>query len=426
MTLLELMIVMLLMAILSGLSMIGVDLGIRTVKRATVQRRLDRISLALEKYKQTIGEYPPDFSDHLAVMRHVKKRWPRSNYAVTYDGYNKFCDDIAAYFQDNPNVITEHTPWLFYIPSNQDYAKGVSSNVSLRQSRAAHVAPLIFWLGGLPDVTGTPSGFSLDPTDPILGDRQLCEEPFYVFDPRAILLWDNKQRQTTNYPWTTPVDMPKGRRRTLTFTISKWDGSKIVAGDEVSGVVPMLTVFGKPLVYFTATDQKNGVGAYAHPMALDREFGANLTNVASAGDLPGKYCSYWSHQYQGNLSGTKRRVSLYGVALPYAKGWKATPEGGSTPDWYEPNRYQLIYTGDDGLFGDWDLMMSSEAGSSGNPYQIRIRDASNGKNGIDAAFRAAYSASDIRCTQPPANLSKRDDDNVVNFTHGGTISSEYE
>ena len=113
MTLVEILVVMTLMAVLSGLSMIGVDLTIRTVKRATIQRHVDRISLALEKYREAIGEYPPDFSDHLAVMRHVKKRWPRSKYDVSCDGFTRFCDDIALYFEYNPNEVTANLPWLF-------------------------------------------------------------------------------------------------------------------------------------------------------------------------------------------------------------------------------------------------------------------------------------------------------------------------
>ena len=278
---------------------------------------------------------------------------------------------------------------------------------SFYQSPGAHVSPLIFWLGGLPNVSGTPAGFSLDPTNPILGDRTLCEAPYYAFNVLSIDTYDKKRKKT----------------RTVNYATYKTPN---LASKNVIGVVPVLKVFDKPLAYFTATDRKDGLGAYEHPMALRRELSTDADVLAQTPRIP-KYYSYLSSEYAGTSSADekKRRPVVFGSASPYAKGWITVGEE-TLPEWYEPERYQMIYTGEDGLFGDWDIVRSSMAGKT-HPHEIRVRDVSStGKYGQNATFCAGATAIGVRCTRLKENLSERDDDNIVNFTRGGTLSSEYD
>ena len=51
---------------------------------------MSQLSMALDEYKNRYGEYPPDLNDEAAVVRHLKRRWPR--YRATYA---QFLDEIA-------------------------------------------------------------------------------------------------------------------------------------------------------------------------------------------------------------------------------------------------------------------------------------------------------------------------------------------
>ena len=95
-TLVELMIVVVIIAILAGLTTVGTRIAIRKSKEATVTLALEQLSMAIEKYKNDIGEYPPDFTDLNAVTRHVRKRWPRCDYA---DNFVNEANNLLGYFE---------------------------------------------------------------------------------------------------------------------------------------------------------------------------------------------------------------------------------------------------------------------------------------------------------------------------------------
>ena len=170
-TLVELMIVIVIISILAGLTTIGTRIAIHNSKDATVSLTLEQLAMAIEKYKNDIGEYPPDFTDQDAVVRHVRKRWPRCNYADTF-------------FQTAENKLG----WTF-----------------------GPASALVFWLGGLPDNTGKPGGFFLSPTDPLRTNPETSpqrEEPRYNFPDGTIF---EKEYITNRSPeeWVTgPVFQP--------------------------------------------------------------------------------------------------------------------------------------------------------------------------------------------------------------------------
>lgn len=143
-TMVELLVVIMIIALVSGL-LIGTYTGVRTLFRGvTVQQRLNQISQALEMYKQKHGEYPPDGSRLEEIRRHILKRWP--------------------------NVLRDKS----------SYGGNTKLQVYINMvPRDPHKA-LLFWLCGPPRGTGGAVGFSTDANDPF-GLTQ--NGSYFVFDP---------------------------------------------------------------------------------------------------------------------------------------------------------------------------------------------------------------------------------------------------
>ena len=301
-TLVELMIVIVILALLAGMIILGTRVAIKASKESAIRLQIEQLSMALDKYKNEIGEYPPDFTDPIAVMRHVKKRWPRSPYGTSYADWLTFCEQVRTVTKGNWDLSR-------YGGNGPTYA-------------------LVFWLGGLPDETGKPSGFFLSPTDPLGIEPTTVdqrEEPRFDFAPDTIV--------TKAY---APAFVPK-------------------KGD-------------MPIVYFLA----NGDDENAYCYQFIDEDGENVvqTNI---------YYPKIAFLYE--YSPTEVRI-----AVPYAK----TIDDQDKTVWYEPNRFQLIHPGQDGIFTGW------------NPDReiIRVVDIKQG-------------------------MTDEDDDNIVNFAEGATLDSEY-
>ncbi|MDO5554122.1 MAG: prepilin-type N-terminal cleavage/methylation domain-containing protein [Planctomycetia bacterium] len=167
-TLVELLVVIMIIALLSGISVVVFRGAKNSVEASVAAAEIQQLSMALDAYKAKYGEYPPDFSDGQAVMRHVKKRWPRSTWGTSETDFVNFCTEIS-----NCGV----TGFGGYSGSESAYYR----------CNAKYVSALVFWLGGLPNAEGRPAGFYLNPKDPLTatatGQR---EEPMYDFDPDKI------------------------------------------------------------------------------------------------------------------------------------------------------------------------------------------------------------------------------------------------
>lgn len=116
--------------------MSGAMVAVRArVQKAAISAELKQLEMALEAYKTTYGEYPPDGTDQTAIKRHLAKAYPRAT---------------------NLNVTGIN-------PGNA----------------------LVFWLGG-PIKDGRPIGFSKNPKNPDLtaGDTTTPRNaPLYDFNP---------------------------------------------------------------------------------------------------------------------------------------------------------------------------------------------------------------------------------------------------
>lgn len=139
-TLVELLMVIAILGVLAALGSYAVFKAIPTVREGVVKSEINQIATKLELYKQEYGDYPPDFSDENAVMRHIKKRWPNHKYA-----------DYAAVADAIKTSSGIH---------NSDYEWDVDDTAF------KHAGALAFWLGGFPDDNDILAGFCADPQKP--------------------------------------------------------------------------------------------------------------------------------------------------------------------------------------------------------------------------------------------------------------------
>ena len=146
-TLIELLVVIVIIGILASLIMVGATAARKTVRQGITKTEITSFDAALENYRTQYGEYPPDFSDEAAVLRHVRKRWPNFNWFNQSQNFGGFCKlvDIATGYDFT--TVSEH---------------------GIDKSRGSHIGALAFWLGGIPNESiGMLGGFSADVTNPL-------------------------------------------------------------------------------------------------------------------------------------------------------------------------------------------------------------------------------------------------------------------
>jgi prepilin-type N-terminal cleavage/methylation domain-containing protein len=149
-TLVELLVVMAIIAILSSLGAVVAYKALIHGKNAAIRMEIGQLDAALKAYKEKFGEYPPDGTDDNVTLQHVRRAFPQ------WTG-----SSLPGYLQ----------------------------NYNLNPQNA-----LAFWLGGLPDaVTGVPSGFAADQTNPFqlagtaTGQCAARIKPFYEFDSSQLV-----------------------------------------------------------------------------------------------------------------------------------------------------------------------------------------------------------------------------------------------
>ena len=147
-TLVEILAVVAIIGILVTLVTVAVKGAMDAAKRARISMQMSQIAVGLDRYKAEIGEYPPDMLDDEALLRHVKKRWPRFN------------------------------------PPNADFIRGAIAtayaNAYGREDVIlTPVGSLTLWLGGFPNRDGKLSGFYADPENPFT--------PIETFDQKTFL-----------------------------------------------------------------------------------------------------------------------------------------------------------------------------------------------------------------------------------------------
>lgn len=175
-TLVEMLVVIFIIGILAGLISAA---AMRARNRAKVAAMavgdINLISLSIDQYKNDLGgEYPPDFSDVTTdngksiILRHIYRAFPR-------------------FVINGPDITTKWQNLRDLIYSNSAY----TINTTTYHIDINNFGPdkaLVFWLGGMPDAQGRPSGFSKDPANPFTSPITVPSRkgPFYDFDPGRI------------------------------------------------------------------------------------------------------------------------------------------------------------------------------------------------------------------------------------------------
>ena len=158
-TLIELLVVIVIIGILASLIFVGAGAARNAARRGIIKNEISQVSMALTSYQQKYGEYPPDFSDYQAVLRHVRKRWPNFDWQRSYPDelqrFQGFCDMIAT---QTAGIDPDIMPYQFELATDSH---------GDAKSLGSHIGALAFWLGGIPDTNGMLNGFSADVTNPL-------------------------------------------------------------------------------------------------------------------------------------------------------------------------------------------------------------------------------------------------------------------
>ena len=293
-TLVELLVVIVIIGILAALLTGAVVAARLAARRAVIRSDISQLEMALERYKNEVGEYPPDFSylnndddsttdtdEEIAakrvLTRHLRKRFPR------YTGnWDTFVAAVGASYFDNAGTPGD-----------------TSDDIPLDLNRLDQSSALVFWLGGLPErARGTrPAGFSADPARPYLTGRPRTE-PFFDFDEEKLEFAASGFLRYRYVP-----DLPAGLPEA-------------------------------PYVYFRSA---------RHNVSGNNSYLFTFRDTASP-PVDQAFTRYWP-----NLNTTSHGwdVPSYGVAVPYRNG---APNAENY--WRADSTYQIISAGLDGAFSN--------------------------------------------------------------------------
>lgn len=76
-TLVELLVVLGIIALLVALTVGGTMYAVNVGRRTAMAMEMSSLNDAIEKYRQKVGDYPPNFRDPNAVIRHIRTRYPK-------------------------------------------------------------------------------------------------------------------------------------------------------------------------------------------------------------------------------------------------------------------------------------------------------------------------------------------------------------
>lgn len=378
-TLVEMLVVITIIGMLSALITGAVMGALRAAKRSRIKTELGQVAIAVEDYKTKYGEYPPDLYETASTLRHMKKRWPR--FVLSGNNAN---DQVEALREAVNNVYRSSS--RVTLLNNMGY-KNVSSattfmgrdlNVSGSPDGSIYLSAIPFWLGGFPNSDGKFAGFSGDPEAPL---GRIYESP------------------AAN---ATELRINNGSR-----AISGTEEVRL--GTQDNQVTLSLIIN----VNISFASHPSGTYDIAYPCYVnDMGSGEKVPYVYFRGRSDGgplAYCfntgsSVYDAKYYDfpAIFGT---TSTLGMATPYAR--PCDPFGASSQvQWFEPEKYQIIHPGLDGVFG---------ATGAGDTTTVAIDSTSS--------FRAAY----FRSVNPNAaknTIGQADYDNITSFTAEPTLESE--
>jgi len=224
-TLVELLTVIAIISILAAIITVAVTGVMHSTHVSRIGMEMSQIAMALDRYRAEIGEFPPDLFDDEALVRHVRKRWPR----FTIPGNDTASQ--AAFIRAAINTAYNAIPNIGVVPGRTE--------VNFSNLHQPQIGALALWLGGFPNSDGIMSGFSADP-----------QNPFFLAPPpyNTVLPADR------NYDGKVFINLELGDNKKVRM-FSVGNGAIVpVIGSEIRGVFV-------PIAYFRGS-AVGGPGAY--------------------------------------------------------------------------------------------------------------------------------------------------------------------
>jgi len=203
-TLVELLVVMLILAILIALLLPAINAALRAGKNAAVGGEINQLAQALNAFKAKYGDYPPS---RILLAEDGDYRAVTSNISLSIAGTSQDINlgqlaqrSVAALRKFFPSVNFSTTGALFNGNSGQWYDFNGNGQFDAHYILQGHEC-LVFFLGGIPQVTAAGfgmSGFAKNPSNPFTPATPPAsnpaffttnrQAPFFEFDSGRLAL----------------------------------------------------------------------------------------------------------------------------------------------------------------------------------------------------------------------------------------------
>ncbi|MDR3234479.1 MAG: prepilin-type N-terminal cleavage/methylation domain-containing protein [Planctomycetaceae bacterium] len=377
-TLVELLVVVVIIGILAVIITAAVAGALRSAKQARIGIELSQIATAIELYKNEFGEYPPDMFDDTALVRHVKKRWPRFELPPKPASASTISEVV---WQSDciRRAITRVylNKGVGAYPDSLWQQWGVQQiDVSPSTLRYTNLTNLALWLGGVVQPDGKMAGFGADPEAPFgrmgngSGTPNNGDE---AVSPTDVGLGTPDRKAFLDLEVGKNIALPShNNEKTFPCLISRLNSDKVV-----------------PIIYFCG-QSSGGPSAYFGDHARQSTINDSLDSYNFSPEYSVSRVNSFS--YWGEM-GTAAAYADKGSLVPGRDSGGQWEKGQLlNGKWFGAETYQLIHPGLDGKFGK------------------KIEGANLTTVG-DVYFRSLE------------NLSQEDFDNITNFSDFKTIKS---
>jgi general secretion pathway protein G len=215
-TLVELLVVMLVLAVLIALLLPALNGALRTARNAAVGSEINQLSQALNAFKAKYGDYPPSRiylpeNGYFPVGSTIGLNTVGLSADITLGQLAQRSVAALRKFFPSVNFSTSQPVFLGNPPARwYDFnGNGSYDGAYILQGHQC----LVFFLGGIPQLTGTTigtSGFAKDPTNPFvnLSVSSNRQAPFFEFDSGRLIA-DNSSPYSALTGTPTPL-VPSG------------------------------------------------------------------------------------------------------------------------------------------------------------------------------------------------------------------------
>lgn len=374
-TMVELLVVILIIAILTALLVPAIAAAVAAAKNAQVAAEQQNLQTALADFKNKYGEYPPS-----RIILHNNGYYPFNDTTqvngtndITYGDLNqRTVRAMRKYFPRAGNYFS--TSGVVTDPTRPTWTNKAIGSVILEGDEC-----LVFFLGGIPQqVTAgagnsggwSVTGFNRDPSNPFIANTTSRTVPLFEFAPQRLVDVDGD-----GYP--SYIDPLSGGSANLEL---------------------------RPYAYFSAYGNNgydpndfNWINHFTRPQPEPEMDEGSL--AGGSNPLPILRAFVVNFVTQNNPN----RVAVSAPPNPYTNGDPMA----NTVAWQNPQTFQLISAGRDGL---WGLGGGYDASSPGARLPIYANDATS-----------VFTLSGTTLTANPSDATAmrvRERDNITNFAGG--------